>query len=175
MREWQLDFQPRRPGLLSLTLLLAGLVLLGDAGLEARWLSDQQAALADSLFQARKRVDRQTLAQREAPPEQVFSADEVKALRAAVAAIGVDWEGLFHTIDGAVGKDVVLLAVRPNAVGKSVLISGEARDMKAVLAFVDTLRGSRLPQVALQSHQIRQNDPQHPIVFEVAATWLSGL
>ena len=50
----------------------------------------------------------------------------------------------------------------------------EARDLGAMLAFVDALRSdpqTRLAQVVLISHQVRQNDPQRPITFEISAQW----
>ena len=56
----------------------------------------------------------------------------------------------------------------------SVQISGEARDLAAALAFVDALHGRTLTNVALISHQLKQSDPQLPIVFEIVATWLSA-
>jgi hypothetical protein len=46
--------------------------------------------------------------------------------------------------------------------------------MKAALAFVDALRVAPLAKVALLSHQIKQNDPQQPVIFEISATWLIG-
>ena len=46
--------------------------------------------------------------------------------------------------------------------------------MAATLAFVEALRREPLTQVVLLSHQIKQSDPQNPIVFEISATWLTG-
>ena len=60
---------------------------------------------------------------------------------------------------------------RPNATGKSVQISGEGRDMAAVLAFVESLQHAPLSDAVLLSHQIKQTDPQHPVVFEISAQW----
>jgi len=95
-------------------------------------------------------------------------------LRQAIAAIRLDWEALYGSIDQAVSEEISLLAVRPSATGKAVQISGEARDLAAALAFVEALRRLPLANVALLSHQVKQNDPQHPIIFEIAATWLTG-
>ena len=111
---------------------------------------------------------------RDSRPENVFSADESKALRQAISAIRIDWAQLYRSIDAATSEDISLLAIRPNAQGKSVQISGEARDLKAALAFVEALRREPLANAALVSHQIKQNDPQRPIIFEIAATWLTG-
>jgi Tfp pilus assembly protein PilN len=174
MREIDLDFQPRRPRALSVVLLAAGLLLGVDAWLDARALGAQLAELESGLAQAKHRAERIEAERRNSQPEHVFSADESKALRLAIDAIRVDWEGLYRAIDQAVGEDIALLAIRPSASGQAVQISGEARDMKAALAFVDALRVAPLAKIALLSHQVKQNDPQQPIIFEIAATWLTG-
>lgn len=174
MRDLGLDFQPRRPGLLTVVLLLAGLLLCADAWLEAGTLRGQLDEAESKLAQAKRRADRVDVSRRDSRPENVFSADESKALRQAIGAIRVDWEKLYRSIDEATTEEISLLAIRPNAPGKSVQISGEARDMKAVLAFVEALRREPLDNAALLSHQVKQNDPQRPINFEISATWLTG-
>ena len=174
MRELSLDFQPRRPGLLAVVLLLAGLLLCADAWLEDSALRDKLDEAQTRLSQAQRHTERIAAGRRDSRPENVFSADESKALRQAISAIRVDWETLYRHIGKATSDEVSLLAIRPNVTGKSVQISGEARDMAAALAFVEALRNEPLTRVALLSHQTRQNDPQHPIVFEISATWLTG-
>lgn len=174
MRELGLDFQPRRPGLLSVVLLLASLLLGVDAWLEDRALRGQLDEAESRLAQAKRRADRIDAGRRDSRPENVFSADESKALRQTIGAIRVDWEPLYRSIDLATSEEISLLAIRPNAAGKSVQISGEARDMAAALAFVEALRQKPLAHVVLLSHLIKQSDPQRPIVFEIAATWLTG-
>lgn len=174
MREISLDFQPRRPGLLTIVLLLAGVLLCADAWLEDTALRERLNEVESQLAQARRRADRLATGSRDSRPENVFSTEESNALRQAIGAIRIDWERLYRSIDKAVSEEVSLLAIRPNAAGKSLQISGEARDMAAALAFVEALRHEPLSHVALLSHQIKQNDPQHPIVFEISATWLNG-
>ena len=174
MRDPGLDFQPRRPGLLSVVLLVAGLLLAADAWLEDSALRGQLDEANARLALAQRRVDRTEAGRRDSRPENVFSADESKALRQTIVAIRIDWEGLYRSIDQATSEEISLLAIRPSTAGKSVQISGEARDMAAALAFVEALRREPLAQVALLSHQIKQSDPQRPIIFEIAATWLTG-
>ncbi|MBS1145062.1 MAG: hypothetical protein H6R14_2468 [Proteobacteria bacterium] len=174
MRDPGLDFQPRRPGLLTVVLLLAGVLLCADAWLEDRNLQGQLDEAAARLAQAKRRADRLDAGRRDSQPENVFSAEEAKALRQTMGLIRVDWERLFRSIEDATGEDVALLAIRPSASGKSVQLSGEARNMAAALAFVDALRREPLSNVVLLSHQIRQSDPQQPILFEISATWSTG-
>lgn len=174
MREIALDFQPRRPSLLVLVLLLVGVLLCADAWLEDTALRERLNDVESRLAQARQRADQLAAGRRDSSPENVFSVEESSALRQAIGAIRIDWDKLYRSIDRAVSEDVSLLAIRPNATGKLLQISGEARDMAAVLAFIEALRHEPLAHVALLSHQIKQTDPQHPIVFEISATWLSG-
>lgn len=169
-----LDFQPRRPGLLAVVILLAGFLLAADAWLEAGALQDRLDEVEGRLAQAQRRSDRLEANRRDSRPENAFSPEEAAALRQAFAAIGIDWEKLYGAIDTATSDEVALLAVRPSIAGKSVQIAGEARNMAAALAFVEALRQEPLAHVSLVSHQIRQNDAQRPIVFEIAATWLTG-
>ena len=174
MREIDLDFQPRRPGLLAVVLLIAALLLGANVWLEDSELRGKLDEAESSLAKAQRRVERLDAGQRNSQPENVFTADESKAMRQAIGAIRIDWEGLYHSIDQAVSEEDSLLAIRPSAAGKAVQISGEARNMAAALAFVEALRRAPLAQVVLLSHQVKQNDPQHPIIFEIAATWLTG-
>lgn len=176
MRDLGLDFQPRRPGLLPLMLLLVGAVLCADAWLEA---SQQNAQLADLQARqelAKRRADRLTRASREAAQrEAALPAEQGKALQQAVAAIRIDWDGLYQRIERATPEEVSLLAITPNATGRSVQISGEARHLQAALGFVESLRRPPLSQVTLLSHKIKAEDPQHPVIFEIAATWTTAL
>jgi hypothetical protein len=167
-----LDFQPRRPGLLLLCLLLAGGLLAADVAVEDRARRERLDDLSAQIAQARQRLEKRQDAERLRRPENVLAPEEAAALRQAYAAIGVDWERLFGAIDAAISEDVALVSVRPSISGKSLQISGEARNLGAALAFVEALRREPLSQVVLVSHQLKQTDPQRPYIFEIAAAWL---
>lgn len=173
MRDFALDFQPHRPRPLAIVLLAAGLLLCAEAWLEDKALRVKLVEAEAQLNRARQHAERLDASRRDSRPENVFSVEETKALRQAINAIRVDWGTLFRRIDTAVSDDVSLLAIRPNAADKSVQISGEGRDMRAVLAFVESLQHAPLSQAVLLSHQIKQNDPQHPILFDISARWLT--
>jgi hypothetical protein len=174
MREAMLDFQPRRPRLMTLALVAAGIVLCLDAGLEYAALDERLSTVGEQLERATRHAERQAAARRDSRPEELFSPAEGKSLQQSAKALRVDWEGLFGGIEQAVSEDVCLLAVRPDVAGKSVQISGEARNLAAALAFVEALKQDPLSSVVLLSHQIRQSDPQRPVVFEIAATWTTA-
>lgn len=176
MRELGLDFQPRRPGVLPLLLLGVAGVLCADAWIELRAHNAQLADIQAQLAHAQRRADRLTLASREATRrEAALPAEQGKALQQALAAIHLDWEGLYRQIDQSTREDIALLAITPNAAAKSLQLSGEARDLQAVLDFINALRRQPLSRVSLLSHKIKADDPQHPIVFEIAATWSNAI
>lgn len=174
MRSVELDFQPRRAGLLPVILLITGAVLCADQWIDYDRLREQRGETLARLEQAQRRAARIDASQRDSRPENVFNAEESKALRQAIGAIRVDWTALGRHVEQAASADVALLAIRPAVAGRSLQISGEARHMAAALAFVEALRAPPLTDVVLLSHQVRQNDPQHPIVFEISATWTTG-
>ena len=88
MRDLGLDFQPRRPGLMTVVLLLAGVVLCADAWFEDHTLLGQQEEVEARLAQAKRRADRIDAGRRDSRPENVFSAEESKTLR---QTIGLTW------------------------------------------------------------------------------------
>lgn len=176
MRELGLDFQPRRAGVIPVLLLCVGCVLCADAWLELHDLNSQLADLQAQMTHAQRRADRLALATHEtARRETELPAEQGKALQNAVAAIHLDWEALYRQIDLATGEDIALLAITPNAAAKSLQLSGEARNLQAVLGFVDALRRQPLSHISLMSHKIKADDPQHPIIFEIAATWSNAI
>ena len=112
MRRFDLDFQPRRPGLLAVVLLLAALILCLDQWLEYDRLRQQNSELQSRLEQLQQRAKR--LNGQAARPESLFSVEENKALQQAVKAIRVDWEALFRHVEQASGKDISLFQIRTN-------------------------------------------------------------
>lgn len=166
-----LDFQPRTPGILAITLLVVAGLLLADVIWEYQQRSNAVATVQDELSRVERRLQRRQQAERQNQPVNVFSKEEVAALQQALAALSVDWEGLFAAVDSAISEDVALTAIRPSVSTKSVQISGEGRDMASVLAFVEALQRSPLSQVVLVSHQLKQSDAQRPYSFEITAVW----
>lgn len=166
-----LDFQPRRPGILAITLLAVAGLLLADVVWEYQQRSDAVDAVQDELSRLERRLQRRQQAERQVQPANVFSKEEAAALQQAVAAISIDWEGLFSAIDAAISDDIALTAIRPSVSTKSVQISGEGREMASILVFVEALRRAPLSQVVLVSHQLKQSDAQRPYSFEITAVW----
>jgi hypothetical protein len=53
-----------------------------------------------------------------------------------------------------------------------VRITGESRDLPMVLAYLDRLQTSALLRYPmLDTHEIKADDPQHPVRFALTAEW----
>jgi Tfp pilus assembly protein PilN len=125
--------------------------------------SEAQLARASSAGDAAKRVP--ALAR-------PISTEEMALARQAARRLALPWETLFHALEQATDRSVALLAIEPDAATRTVRITGECRDYAAVLAYVAALGRDRdLSGVHLLKHETRQEDPQHPLVFTLSASW----
>jgi len=98
---------------------------------------------------------------------------------AAAAAIekqlAVPWTRLLAELEGAsqdVASSVSLLEVEPDAAKHLVRITAEARTLPDALAYLERLQKSpvlRYPM--LDSHELRKDDPEHPIRVKLSAEW----
>lgn len=126
------------------------------------------------------RHDASSLLQADAPPvaEQSDSdktqlAAEIKHAAGIVQQLSLDWNQLFRAVQLSAGAQVALLSIQPDAVKQVIRITGEARDMDAMLEYVTRLRRQHaLAQVILTNHEIKAQDPDKPVQFSISAKWM---
>lgn len=172
MRRLQLDFQRRPrlapwPGvlLLLLALLLAQQMLGQYLGQNA-----EQAMLEGALEY--HQVPRPSAAASPKTPDSPQLRREIQRANEVVEQISLPWDLLLATMEQAAGPDIALLAIQPNVQKASIKLSGEARNMDVLLAYIRRLEKQRgLQQAHLQSHQVQIEDPDKPIHFVVVANW----
>lgn len=100
------------------------------------------------------------------------SADELAAARDTVERLGLPWPKLFSALEAAATDRVALLAIEPDTKTGTVKISGDSKDYLAALTYVLNLSQSdALSDVQLVRHEVKQNDPQHPVAFSISAAW----
>ncbi|MDB5912941.1 MAG: transrane protein [Ramlibacter sp.] len=175
MRALHLDFQrAHRPwSWLGAAVLLAGIAALGLAGYDYQVVSGQMQAWelrADRL--ARESA-------RRAPPAAALSDAaarkqvlEVQQANIVVRELAVPWAALFRAVDASGANGIALLALEPDTRKATVKISGEAKDLEALLAYVTELaRQEAFGAVLLQGHQVQREVPEHPLRFSVLAQW----
>jgi Tfp pilus assembly protein PilN len=97
---------------------------------------------------------------------------ELKRADQVIRQLALPWDQLFQAVEAASSKNVALLAIQPDAVRREVQISAEAKNFNAMLGYVERLQsGDWFAKVRLENHQVREQDPQQPVRFTLAASW----
>ena len=100
------------------------------------------------------------------------SPEELALARDTVEHLGLPWAKLFAALEAAGSDKVALLAIEPDTKSGTVKISGDSKDYLATLGYVLTLsQNDALSHVQLVRHEVKQNDPQHPVAFSISAAW----
>ena len=170
----QLDFAGGRPGL-SLAggaLLALGLVAASVVLLVYRDMGQRRAGLEVRLAAVTRAQAHATQADSVTDPKVAVSA------QTAAADLATPWTLLLAELEQA-SRDsedqISLLGVEPDHAKHSVRVSAEARTLALALAYVQRLQGSRsLRYPMLDRHEIRADDPQRPVRFELTGLWRDG-
>ena len=97
---------------------------------------------------------------------------EIKSANVILGHINFPWEALFDSIENAVSKDIALLSLLPNVSKQSLRISGEARNMSELLAFVKAIEQEAIfVNTHLLNYKIKKNSPQQPVLFQITTSW----
>lgn len=172
-----LDFQPpRRSRPLGWGLLLAGgvLVLVCLAG---QWYLDHQAGQQQGqLHSTRRALNGDNERTPAATPTQTREqAQNLAEMRKVAQQLRRPWERLFATLESLPRKDIALLSLTPDARKGQLRLTAEARDLEAMLDFHRRLEASdELSDVSLLSHEIVAGVAEHPVLFNLSATWEIG-
>jgi hypothetical protein len=168
----ELDFvgssrRVRWPGLL---LLLLGVISTAVAGSQYYLSAQRRAALEyrmAALLRARTPA--------EVPADAAFNAKIALNAERAAEDLATPWTLLLAELEQA-SKDsqgqVALLGVEPDHAKHSVRVTAEARTLQLALNYVERLQSSRsLDYPMLDRHEIRTDDPQRPVRFELTGQW----
>lgn len=165
-----LDFVRRRAPLtlFSSVLLLLGLGAAAVAFLEYRELESRRAGLELKLDALSRRSQRD-------PALNLRSAGLSEAAGRVAQELGTPWTKLLAELEAAsadsAGK-IAVLSIEPDHSKHNVHITGESRDLPLVLAYVQRLQSSTLLRYPmLDSHDVKTDDPQHPVRFAMTAEW----
>lgn len=97
---------------------------------------------------------------------------EIKQANAIIVELNVPWKELFEAFEVTQNTDIAVLSIEPDAQKGLVRISGEAKSLESLPAYLSYLQKvSLFNEVALLNHQIQQQDPQRPVRFMLQATW----
>ncbi len=171
----QIDFaHPARRGAAPLArgmLLLGSLALMGVALIWADALQQRRALSQVQVRLERQQALRTAPAARAGPVEPQQLARERWVLN-ATRGLHTPWVDLLAALEAAPTQAVALLSVEPSAANRSVRLTAEGRDAKAMLAYLGALqRDTRLAQVVLIAHQVQLQSPGTPVRFQIQAQW----
>lgn len=170
MSELQLDYQR---GMKSfpwegLLLLAVAMALLLASGIHYRGLINQAA-----LWEAKaEQIGRSAQRMKPGDRSSAALALEVKGANEVLRQLTIPWGDLFQTLETTAGKNVALLTLEPDTGKSQVKISGEAKNMAAMLDYIQRLENrDAFGTVYLQSHHVQMQDPEKPVRFVLQATW----
>ena len=162
-----LDFNPtpRSGGAVGLVLLLIGVAVLITAAVAFHQLSQRRAGLELRLEALEARRSRASAG----APVNADAAAPVMSL------LGTSWSLLLQELEIAshdTADKVAILTVEPDRTKGRIRIVGEARDLQAALIYVQRLQKSRVLKFPmLDSHEIRLEDHDQPVRFQLSADW----
>ena len=165
-----LDFVSRRAPLtiVSGLLLLFGVTAAAATWFEYRHLESRRAGLELKLEAAQRGMHRD-------PAADLHAAGLSAEAGRVAQELGTPWTKLLAELEGACrdsSGQIAVLSIEPDHAKHNVHITGESRDLPLVLAYVQRLQTSTLLRYPmLDSHDVKTDDPQHPVRFAMTAEW----
>ncbi len=105
-----------------------------------------------------------------------ISLEQIKETQLVVNTLSMPWSDLLNGIEKASLEDVALLSLQPDSKKQQVVLTGEAKNLPAVLAYIDRLESqTMLEKVYLQKHGVSETDNDRPVQFTIVAIWQTGL
>ncbi len=101
-----------------------------------------------------------------------LTAKELKNVRKTVADLSTPWGQLLSGLEAIRMKQVALLLLEPNKKKELVTLTGQAKNVDAMLQYVEAVAAlPMLSNVYLQNHMIEMNEPGSPVSFTLLASW----
>lgn len=173
MRRLDLEFQPQRSSALAWSLLALGSAVLAVMLLLQQQLQSEQVGLEARVHNLELKLGRRPATA--APQSSAASreqAEQLAQMRTVSQQLQRPWEQLFAMLEAMPQEDVALLTITPDARKGQVRIAAEARDLEAMLQYHQRLEGSaELRDVSLLNHEVVAGQPEHPVRFNLTATW----
>jgi hypothetical protein len=166
----QLDFAgPRaRAGAAGIAIALLGALCLIAVLVQQHALSAQRAGL--ELRRAAL-----TGARHHGPGMESVAGLSAQNAEKTVRELATPWSQLLAELETASGDtsgNVAVLAIEPDHAKHRVRVTAEARTLELALAYVQRLRKTQvLHYPMLDSHELRSDDKDHPVRFQLSADW----
>lgn len=172
----KIDFQQRSrgaPRALGRFLAVLGAALMLAVLFEYLFLGEEMKERQATLEEARRTGSRTPGGLRLSSADGQRLADSLRAANRVVDQLAMPWGALLTQMEGAADEHVALLSLQTDPANRSVRLSGEARHFGALMAYVRRLEDTAsLADVHLAGHEVRAQDPQHPLAFTIVAQWV---
>lgn len=150
-------------------LALAAFAVAFTADTALHYRSLVREVTAKELRVARVAAARPHIAQKADAP--TVTSDEIASARDIARRLSIPWNSLFLALEAAKTDGVALLAVDPDAENRAVMLSAEAKDYAAVLAFIGNLDQQPALDRVYLSHHEQKRGGSHAVAFSVSAAW----
>lgn len=173
MQRIELNFAARRPaaGLVRWLWLVPGLVSLAGAATWERWY--WQPLQAGREMELRAAQGAAGTADTAAKIDVTQLAAEWRQAAAVAEQLNRPWERLFASLEAEAGRPVAILLLEPDAGKGQLVLTAEARDFEAMLAYYRRLQQQEaLSAVVLQTHQVNRQAAEKPVRFRITAQWV---
>jgi hypothetical protein len=151
-----------------MSIAAVGMLCLAGALLQQHSLNEQLAGLE---------LRRATLAdvQHRGQSAQSVAGLNAQTAEKTVHELGTPWSQLLGELENAssdTSGNVALLSIEPDHAKHRIRLIAEARSLELALAYVQRLRKApALHFPMLDSHELRKEDKDHPVRFQVSADW----
>ena len=169
----QVDFlsPPRGSSRTGLVLLVIGALCAGAAVLDDSTRDGVAVQLQARLEKVKTAYQRAELAQAGTSGQGINLAG-IAQPDAVARRLATPWGRLLEVLEQAQSNDVALLGIEPDANRGYLRLSGEARDMNALVDYIKALEGKGdISELRLLTQQIKQSDTQLPIEFVLESRW----
>ena len=154
----------------GLALLLAGAAALSVVSVEIDDL-EQQTLVAEARLKSLTRRDASRAA-RSAPGPGSGKDAAAGVAGDVLTRLRAPWPDLLEQLDGLAQLPVAILDLAAEGRGRALRLTGEAKTIDDMLAFVEKLRQSRrLDEVLLERHEPRKVGAIEVVAFTVRANW----
>lgn len=134
----------------------------------------QKIALVDnlkSLNQVNQQLPNQEIIK---SPVAAISSKQLTQLTEDFNLLATPWHELLNAIEQSDMPDIALLGLDPSVKKQQILITGEAKNLAAILQYVNKLdQQTNLSQVYLQKHNVNEASNEKPVSFSIVAKWNS--
>jgi Tfp pilus assembly protein PilN len=173
MTQLALDFVRRRPASARTgAALLVGGALAAALSLQQYFSIRHDTDAVTSRLGLIAAVAKRAGERPEIDPEQLRS--RIRLAGQVVEKRTIPWDSLFRDIEAASATDVGVLSIQPDAAGRVLRITGEARNAAALAAYIARLEQQpSLHQVYLAEHELHAERNHSSLRFGLHANWIA--